>query len=38
MGCTSICFVDNGHSVYATNYDYTISEGYLLVNKKNFFF
>ena len=36
MGCTSICFVDNGHSVYATNYDYkNISEGNLFVNKKN---
>ncbi len=35
MGCTSICFVDNGHSLYATNYDHVIFEGYLIVNKNN---
>lgn len=35
MGCTTICFVDNAHSVYATNYDHLIFEGYIYVNKKN---
>jgi penicillin V acylase-like amidase (Ntn superfamily) len=33
--CTSICLVNDGYAVFATNYDHQIHEGLLFVNKRN---